>query len=64
MADQLVREIAAIATDAEQRALADRLLSEYNEFFNPDVSRLEAELTELRDRLRQRALERGWEPRS
>ena len=61
-ADQLVRDIAQIATDAEQRALADRLLSEYNEFFNPDIRRLERELTELRDRLRQRAHERGWEP--
>ena len=62
-ADQLVRDIAEIATDAEQRALADRLLSEYNTFFNPDVPRLEGELMELRDRLRKRALERGWEPR-
>ena len=60
-ADQLVRDIAEIATDAEQRALADRLFSEYSEFFNPDVVRLERELTELRDRLRKRAQERGWE---
>ena len=61
-ADQLIREIAEIATDAEQRALADRLLGEYSEFFNPDIVRLERELTELRDRLRTRAQERGWEP--
>ena len=63
VADDLVREIAEIATDAERRALADRLLSEYNAFFNPDVSRLERELTELRDRLQKRARERGWETR-
>jgi hypothetical protein len=63
LADQLVRDIAELATDAEQRQLADRLMREYNEHFDPDVARLERELSELRDRLRKRAAERGWEPR-
>ena len=61
IADRLVRDIAELSTDAEQRQLADRLLSEYNNYLNPDVPRLERELTELRDRLRKRATERGWE---
>ena len=60
-ADELVREIAQLATERERGELADRLWHEYNDSLNPNVPRLERELTELRDRLRQRAADRGWE---
>jgi len=60
-ADALVREIAALADDRTRRELADRLYSEFNEYSNPDVDKLERELTEMRDRLKTEARERGFE---
>lgn len=57
-ADRLVREIAALGGRDQ---IADMLLLEYNEFANPDICKLEGALTEIRDRLRQEARERGWD---
>lgn len=60
-ADGLIREIASLADDRTRRELQDRLLSEFNEYHNPDVKKLERILTELRDRLKLEAQERGFE---
>jgi hypothetical protein len=60
-ADSLIREIAELAGDVERQRIADMLLSEYNEFSNPDVKKLEHTLTDVRERLRRDADERGWE---
>lgn len=57
----LVREIARLAGDKERRALADLLYSDFNEYFDPDVEKLEGLLTEMRDRLRRAARESGYE---
>jgi hypothetical protein len=60
-ADALVREIAELADERTRRELADRLLTDYNEYCRPDVVALERELTQLRDRLRVDVEARGWE---
>ncbi len=60
-AANLVREIAKLCDDKAQRKLADLLFFEYNEFDNPDVKKLEAVLTEMRDNALQEARERGFE---
>ena len=60
-ADALIREVAALADDRTRRALEDRLMSEFNAHLDPDVDRLELVLTELRDRLKREAKERGLE---
>jgi hypothetical protein len=57
----LVREIAGLADEKALRELGDLLFNKYNEFSNPDVATLEKYLTELRDRLRQEARDRGFE---
>jgi hypothetical protein len=57
--DALVREIVALATDREQRELADFLLA--GPRGRGAAAWLEPRLTERRDRLRDRARERGWE---
>jgi hypothetical protein len=57
----LVREIARIADERVLRELGDLLFNEYNEFSKPNVAALEEYLTELRDRLRQDARDRGFE---
>ena len=57
----LVREIALLADDRTRRELADMLLRDFNEFANPDVSKLERTLTQIRDGLRREARERGYE---
>jgi hypothetical protein len=57
----LVREIAKLCDDKDRRKLADLLFFEYNEFANPDVKKLEAVLTEMRDKALQEARERGFE---
>ena len=57
----LVREIAKFCDDKTRRKLADLLLFEYSEFANPDVKKLEAVLTEMRDKALQEARERGFE---
>jgi hypothetical protein len=59
----LVREIASLADEKGRRELADLLMREYNDLFNPDVSKLELYLTELRDKLLVDARERGFELR-
>ena len=51
-ADSLVREIAALGGEDE---ISDMLLSEYNEYSNPDVPKLERILTEIRDRRKREA---------
>lgn len=61
-ADALVREIATLADERTRRELARTLFERYNEWAEPDLAGLERELTELRDRLRQEASARGWEP--
>src|SRR5262249_34241196 len=47
--------------DAERHRLAELLLSDYNEFCKPDISKLERLLTEIHERLLSTARERGWE---
>jgi hypothetical protein len=58
LADNLVREIAKLGGREE---IADMLIGEFNDFGKPDVPKLERVLTQVRDRLRQQARERGWE---
>lgn len=60
-ADSLIREVAALSDEKARRDLADRLFSEFNEYRNPDVSKLERVLTELRDRLKQEARNREFD---
>jgi hypothetical protein len=60
-AANLVREIAKLCDDKARRKLADLLWSEYNVFDHPDVKKLEAVLTEMRDKALQEARERGFE---
>ena len=59
----LVREIASLADEKGRRELADLLMREYNNLLNPDVSKLELYLTELRDKLLVDAYKRGFELR-
>ena len=60
-ATDLIREVVALADDKTKRDLADRLIDEYNEYSNPDVDRLERELTALLDGLQKDAKDRGFE---
>ncbi|WP_193366719.1 hypothetical protein [Pelagibius marinus] len=60
-AAELVREIANLADDKQRRALADLLFSEFNEFYDPDVEKLERFLTDMRNKLLEEARERGFE---
>ena len=60
-ASKLVREIAALANERTQRELGDLLFLEYNEFAKPDIAKLEAVLTQMRDKLLQEAKARGFE---
>jgi hypothetical protein len=60
-ADALVREIAALADERTRRELADCLLTQFNEYDKPDVQKLERLLTQMRDRLKREARERGFE---
>ena len=60
-AADLVREISKLCDDKAQRELADLLFTEYNEFGNPDVKKLEAILTETRDKALREARERGFD---
>jgi hypothetical protein len=55
-ADTLVREIVALGGEDE---IADMLVFEYNQHRKPDVPKLERVLTEIRDRRRRDARERG-----
>ena len=57
----LVREIAVLADERTRRELADMLLRDFDEYSNPDVSRLECLLREMRDRLKKEARDRGYE---
>ena len=57
----LVREIAMLADERTRRELADLLISDFNEYFNPDVPKLDNLLTEMRDKLKREAQERGFE---
>ena len=61
VADALVREIATLADERSRRELADLLFLRFNEYERPNVAELERLLTDLRDRLRREASERGWE---
>jgi len=60
-ATQLIRHILSLADDATKRQLGDKLLVEYNEYDDPDVEKLEAELSEMYRALRADAEERGFE---
>jgi S-adenosylmethionine hydrolase len=60
-AANLVREIVKLCDDKGRRELADLLFFEYDELANPDVKKLEAVLTEMRDRAVKEAGERGFE---
>ena len=60
-ATDLIRRILELADDATKRKLGDRLLLQYNEYQDPDVAKLEAELSEMWERLRAEARERGYE---
>ena len=57
----LVREIASLGDDQIRRELANMLMRDFNEFANPDVSKLERVLISIRDRLLAEARERGYE---
>lgn len=58
-AAKLVREIAELSDEDTRYRLADLLLSEYNEFHNPDIAKLETVLTEMHDKALQHARKRG-----
>ena len=58
LADSLIRKIADLGGRDQIEA---KLLSEYNEFANPDVPKLEQELQSIHTRLEAEARERGWE---
>ena len=60
-ADGLVREIVKLADEKGYRELGDRLYRDFNPYMNPDVSSLELELVELRDRLKKEAQLRGFD---
>ena len=60
-ADGLVREIVQLADEKGYRELGDRLYRDFNPYMNPDVSSLELELVELRDRLKKEARLRGFD---
>lgn len=57
-ADDLIREIAKLGGEEE---IADLLMGEFNDFAKPDIPTLERVLTEIRDRRRHEARDRGWE---
>ena len=59
--DNLVRRIASLCNEETRRELSDRLLSEYNEYSNPDLDKLRLELTELFQRTYDEAERRGYE---
>ena len=59
-ADGLVREIVKLADEKGYRELGDRLYRDFNPYVYPDVSSLELELVELRDRLKKEARLRGF----
>ena len=58
-AANLVREIAKLSDARARGKLADLLYSEYNEFYDPDVSKPEMVLTEMRDRALRDVRKRG-----
>ncbi len=60
-AAKLVREIATLADESTQRQLADLLMNDFNEYYDPDVPKLENLLSEMRDRLKNEARERGFD---
>ena len=60
-ADDLVKRIARLASQAERDHLAELLFLDYNEFDRPDVSRLERLLEGIYGKLVSNAKERGWE---
>jgi len=61
LAADLVREIASLVDEKSRGQLADLLFSKYNEFERPDVGKLERLLTEMRDKARSDAKDRGFE---
>jgi S-adenosylmethionine hydrolase len=60
-AASLVRDIARFADEKTRLALGEMLFSEYNEYSNPDIAKLEGVLTELRGKVMQEARARGYE---
>ncbi len=61
LAAELVREIASLVDEKGRGQLADLLYSEYNEFEKPDIGKLERVLTEMRDKAKSDAKDRGFE---
>jgi hypothetical protein len=60
-ADALILEISRLADDSMRRQLQDQLMRDFNEYYNPDIEKLEQVLVELRDRLVSEARDRGFE---
>lgn len=60
-ADNLVREIVKLTDENGWRELGDRLYRNYNPYMDPDIGRLEQELRNTRDALRDEARDRGFE---
>jgi hypothetical protein len=60
-ADALVREIATLADERTRRELAERLMTDFNVYGNPDLPTLQRWLTAMRDALKRKARSRGFE---
>jgi len=56
--DELIRQIVALGG---RRLIENKLFGEFSPYQDPDVPRLEAELTSLRDKLLAEAKDREWE---
>jgi len=56
--DTLIREIVRLGGDA---AISDSLFAEYSPHKKPNLTKFEAILTQMRDRLYREAKERGWD---
>jgi hypothetical protein len=61
LARDLVREIATLADEKTRRELGELLYTKYNEYNKPDIVKLEAYLTGLRDNLKRDAKSSGFE---
>lgn len=60
-ADDLVREIVKLTDEKGRRELGERSYRDYDPYMEPDVQKLERELSATRDRLRAAARDRGFE---
>ena len=60
-ADALILRIDKQADDSTRRALADRLYSDFNEYNNPDIDKLERMLSDMLAKIEADAKDRGFE---